>query len=127
MATTMPDSGAVRENTAATSGGSAMLPHHGGAVLNDAERGATVEADGNAGAAPTQSARGVPRPQDLGPNNERLEELAPRLVIPSSPQRRLLFGLLVGLLLANCNTDPLLRATQCASRGCHPNMLAGTL
>ena len=52
----------------------------GGRMLKDPERGATVEADGNAAAVPTHSASGTPLPQDLGPNNERLEELAPRLV-----------------------------------------------
>ncbi len=52
----------------------------GSRMLQDAERGSTVEADGNAAAAPAQSASGMPLPQDLGPNNERLAELAPRLV-----------------------------------------------
>ena len=59
------------------------------AILKDTQRGTTVEADGNA---PTQSVQfggGVslaldsqndPQAQALGPNNERLEQVAPRLV-----------------------------------------------
>src|SRR6202030_923587 len=59
------------------------------AILKDAQRGAAVEADGNA---PTQSVQlggGIslgldsqsdPGTQALGPNNERLEQAAPRLV-----------------------------------------------
>ncbi len=59
------------------------------AILKDTERGAAVEADGNA---PTQSVQlggGIslgldsqndPQAQALGPNNERLEQAAPRLV-----------------------------------------------
>jgi hypothetical protein len=59
------------------------------AILKDTERGAAVEADGNA---PTQSVQlggGIsvgldsqndPQTQALGPNNERLEQAAPRLV-----------------------------------------------
>ena len=59
------------------------------AILKDAQRGAAVEADGNA---PTQSVHvggGVslavdsqsdPQAQALGPNNEHLEQVAPRLV-----------------------------------------------
>jgi len=62
------------------------------AVLKDTQRGAAVEADGNA---PTQSVQVGPGvslaldsqngPQSsaeggLGPNNERLEQVAPRLV-----------------------------------------------
>jgi hypothetical protein len=48
------------------------------AVLNDAERGAVVEADGNS--PPQQGTATSFAPEQLGPNNERLEELAPRLV-----------------------------------------------
>jgi hypothetical protein len=59
------------------------------AILKDTERGAAVEADGNG---PTQSVQiggGIsvgldsqndPQTQALGPNNERLEQAAPRLV-----------------------------------------------
>ena len=59
------------------------------AILKDTQRGAAVEADGNA---PTQSVQlggGIslgldsqndPGTQALGPNNERLEQAAPRLV-----------------------------------------------
>src|SRR5579859_232703 len=59
------------------------------AILKDTQRGAAVEADGNA---PTQSVQlggGIslgldsqndPQTQALGPNNERLEQAAPRLV-----------------------------------------------
>ena len=57
------------------------------ATLKDTQRGAAVEADGNA---PTQSVQPGPGislaldsqndPQALGPNNERLEQVAPRLV-----------------------------------------------
>jgi hypothetical protein len=58
------------------------------AILKDTQRGARVEADGNA---PTQSVQigGVslaldsqndPSTQALGPNNERLDQVAPRLV-----------------------------------------------
>jgi len=56
-------------------------------ILKDTQRGAAVEADGNA---PTQSVQPGPGislaldsqndPQALGPNNERLEQVAPRLV-----------------------------------------------
>lgn len=58
-------------------------------ILKDTQRGAAVEADGNA---PTQSvqvgggislaldSQGDPQAQALGPNNERLEQAAPRLV-----------------------------------------------
>jgi len=61
----------------------------GNAILKDTQRGAAVEADGNA---PTQSVQlggGIslgldsqndPQTQELGPNNERLEQAAPRLV-----------------------------------------------
>jgi hypothetical protein len=42
--------------------------------------GAQVEADGSHAEPQAASAGGAPLPQDLGPNNERLEELAPRLV-----------------------------------------------
>jgi hypothetical protein len=86
MATTIAESSAgTRGNTMVARDGNGILreamgTRDGGAMLTDPERGATVEADGNSGAAATQSARGVPLPQDLGPNNERLEELAPRLV-----------------------------------------------
>src|ERR1700719_156912 len=59
------------------------------AILKDAQRGSAVEADGNA---PTQSvqlgggtslgldSQSDPGTQALGPNNERLEQAAPRLV-----------------------------------------------
>ena len=59
------------------------------AILKDTQRGAAVEADGNA---PTQSvqvgggislaldSQGDPQAQASGPNNERLEQVAPRLV-----------------------------------------------
>src|SRR5690348_8809644 len=58
------------------------------AILKDTQRGAAVEADGNA---PVQSVQvdGIslaldsqsdPQTQALGPNNERLEQVAPRLV-----------------------------------------------
>src|SRR5438105_3454056 len=59
------------------------------AILTDTQRGTAVEADGNA---PTQSVQAGgavslavdshsdPQAQALGPNNERLEEAAPRLV-----------------------------------------------
>jgi hypothetical protein len=59
------------------------------AILKDTQRGAAVEADGNA---PTQSVQvggGIslaldsqndPQTQALGPNHERLEQVAPRLV-----------------------------------------------
>ena len=39
-----------------------------------------MEADGNAAPAASHAQNGAPLPQDLGPNNERLEESAPRLV-----------------------------------------------
>ena len=52
----------------------------GSAVLKVAERGGTVEADGNAAEAAAHSASGVPLPQDLGANNERLADVAPQLV-----------------------------------------------
>jgi hypothetical protein len=69
----MPESSAATQENM-------MAKRNGDAILKDPERGAAVEADGNSGAAPTQSASGAPLPQDLGRNNERLEELAPRLV-----------------------------------------------
>src|SRR6266699_5628923 len=48
------------------------------AILKDTQRGAAVEADGNA---PTQSVQpGAGISLALGPNNERLEQAAPRLV-----------------------------------------------
>src|ERR1043166_8378184 len=49
-------------------------------MLDDAQRGAVAEADGNSGAAAAHSASGSPLPADLGPNNERLGTVAPRLV-----------------------------------------------
>jgi hypothetical protein len=53
---------------------------NGSKMLKVAERGGTVEADGNAAEAAAQSAGGVPLPQDLGANNERLADVAPQLV-----------------------------------------------
>jgi hypothetical protein len=58
------------------------------AILNDEQRGATVEADGNATTRPqsgpespaSRSGSAGPDSGELGPNNERLEELAPRMV-----------------------------------------------
>jgi hypothetical protein len=59
------------------------------AILNDTQRGATVEADGNAPTQSVQIGAGIslaldsqndPQAQALGPNNERLEQVAPRLV-----------------------------------------------
>src|SRR3984957_9985495 len=59
------------------------------AILNDTQRGTTVEADGNAPTQSVQLGAGVslaldsqndPQAQSLGPNNERLEQAAPRLV-----------------------------------------------
>jgi hypothetical protein len=62
------------------------------AILKDTERGAAVEADGNAPAQSVQFGGGVslaldsqtdpqaPAAGGLGPNNERLEQAAPRLV-----------------------------------------------
>ena len=47
----------------------------------NAARGATAPADGNSPSSGTgTSASGIPLPADLGPNNERLEDAAPRLV-----------------------------------------------
>jgi hypothetical protein len=59
------------------------------AILKDTERGAAVEADGNASTQSVQLGGGIsvgldsqndPQTQALGPNNERLEQAAPRLV-----------------------------------------------
>jgi guanyl-specific ribonuclease Sa len=58
------------------------------AILNDTQRGAHVEADGNAPAQSVQAggvalavdSQSDPNAQALGPNNERLEQAAPRLV-----------------------------------------------
>jgi hypothetical protein len=57
-------------------------------ILTDTQRGTTVEADGNAPAQSVQvggislavDSQNDPRAQELGPNNERLEQAAPRLV-----------------------------------------------
>ena len=70
----------VAQNAAARGGAGHSGASHGGAVLKVAERGGTVEADGNAAEAAAHSASGVPLPQDLGANNERLAEVAPQLV-----------------------------------------------
>jgi len=59
------------------------------ATLKDTQRGAAVEADGNAPTQSVQPGAGIslaldsqndPQAQELGPNNERLEQAAPRLV-----------------------------------------------
>src|SRR5579885_519083 len=58
------------------------------AILNDTQRGAHVEADGNAstqsvqvgGASLAVDSQSDPNAQALGPNNQRLEQAAPRLV-----------------------------------------------
>jgi hypothetical protein len=59
------------------------------AILKDTQRGAAVEADGNAPAQSVQVGGGIslaldsqndPQAQALGPNNESLEQVAPRLV-----------------------------------------------
>ena len=44
------------------------------------QRGAQVEADGSRSEPQAVSDGGLPLPQNLGPNNERLEDAAPRLV-----------------------------------------------
>src|SRR6266581_1252107 len=58
-------------------------------ILKDTQRGAAVEADGNAPTQSVQPGAGIslaldsqndPQAQALGPNNERLEQAAPRLV-----------------------------------------------
>jgi len=58
-------------------------------ILKDTQRGAAVEADGNAPTQSVQPGAGIslaldsqndPQAQALGPNNERLEQVAPRLV-----------------------------------------------
>ncbi len=72
-------------NNAAVSGGARYgaaggVSDTGSKMLKVAERGGTVEADGNAAEAAAQSASGVPLPQDLGANNERLADVAPQLV-----------------------------------------------
>jgi hypothetical protein len=67
-------SGAVKNGAAGGASG------NGSVVLKVAERGGTVEADGNAAEAAAHSAGGVPLPQDLGANNERLADVAPQLV-----------------------------------------------
>src|SRR6266704_758341 len=59
------------------------------AILKDTQRSAAVEADGNAPTQSVQAGPGIslaldsqndPQAQALGPNNERLEQAAPRLV-----------------------------------------------
>src|SRR5579862_687068 len=69
--TTRPENSA----TSVTSSGGTISPPEA-----NLPPGATVPADGNAAAAAAASQGGAPLPQGLGPNNERLEEAAPRLV-----------------------------------------------
>ena len=67
-------------NGAGKNGAAGGASGNGSKMLKVAERGGTVEADGNAAEAAAQSAGGVPLPQDLGANNERLADVAPQLV-----------------------------------------------